>query len=669
MNPDRWESVKRLFYDALEQPPGARERFVNDAAAGDGELRDEVIALLQAQHRADELFADVAQSSVAQVLSPGARIGPYEIQHLLGVGGMGEVYRARDLKLRRDIAIKVLPPSVAHDSERLRRFEREAHLLASLNHPNIAAIYGFEQTDPSTGAIQAVTALVLELVEGPTLAERIARGPVSVPEALAIARQVADALDAAHERGIIHRDLKPANVKLTPDGIVKVLDFGLAKAGTLAGDITRSPATNTLATQEGVIAGTAPYMSPEQARAQAVDKRADIWAFGCLLYELLTGRRAFAGDTMTDVLAAVVNSEPDWSALPVDTPASIRRLLERCLQKDPKRRLRDIGDVGFEIEDAQNAAPSGAAIARVPKSQERAWWMAAMLIVVVGMTTLYVRRAPTAQGSPAVARLTVALPAGDRLGSLDRSAVALSPGGTRLVYVGIRDSNQRLYLRSLDELDSKAISGTEGATNPFFSPDGQWIGYFALGKLRKVSVAGGAVETVCEAGGGLGGTWGPDNSIYFAAGAFSGLWKVSGSGGIPTEVTKLDPSQGEISHRWPQVLPGGKAVLFTVWTGPGLDEQRVEVHSLLTGGRRVLVRGGTTGRYVATGHLVYARADVLMAVRMDLDRLEAASTAPFYCLSKSELEAAAAPTTMSRIRANSSMCRGMFADTSASWFG
>ena len=323
-------------------------------------------------------------------------------------------------------------------------------------------------------------------------------------------------------------------------------------------------------------------------------------------------------------------TEPDWDALPASTPAGIRRLLQRCLEKDPKRRLRDIADVGFQVEDALNAAPSGATTAHIRKRQERVWWMAAMLVVVVGMTTLYFRRAPAPQGSPAVARLTVALPAGDRLGSLNNAAIALSPGGTQLAYVGLRDSKQRLYLRSLDGLDSKAISGTEGATSPFFSPDGQWIGFFALGKLKKVSVAGGAVEILCDAPGrsGMGGSWGPDNSIYFAPGGGSGLWKVSASGGIPTEVTRLDRSHGEVSHRWPQVLPGGKAVLFTVWTGPGFDEHRIDVQSLQTGERRVLVRGGTTGRYVASGHLVYARADALMAVRMDLDRLEAVSDAP-----------------------------------------
>jgi Tol biopolymer transport system component len=326
----------------------------------------------------------------------------------------------------------------------------------------------------------------------------------------------------------------------------------------------------------------------------------------------------------------VLMTEPDWDALPASTPASTRHLLRLCLEKDSKRRLRDIGDVGLQIEQLQKPAPSGAATARVRKSRERMWWMAAMLIAVVAMTTLYFRRAPAPEGSPPVARLTVALPAGDRLGSLNNSAVALSPGGTQLAYVGLRDSNQQLYLRSLDGLDSKAIAGTEEATSPFFSPDGQWIGFFALGKLKKVPVAGGAVEILCDAPGrvGMGGSWGPDNSIYFSPGGISGLWRASASGGVPTEVTRLDRNHGEISHRWPQVLPGGKAVLFTVWTGPGFDEHRIDVQSLQTGERRVLVRGGTTGRYVASGHLVYARADALMAVRMNLDRLEAARDAP-----------------------------------------
>jgi serine/threonine-protein kinase len=473
---------------------------------------------------------------------------------------------------------------------------------------------------------------VLELVDGPTLADVIARGPIPSNEALTIARQIADALEAAHEKGIIHRDLKPANIKIAGNGAVKVLDFGLAKVweGAPAAQLSQSPTLTATHDRERMILGTPAYMSPEQARGWALDKRTDIWAFGCVLYEMLTGTRAFAADDVSGTLARVLMTEPDWDPLPASTPASIRRLLRRCLEKDPKRRLRDIGDVGFQIDDAQDSTPSSAAAARVPKSQERLWWTAAMVIVVVGMTTLYLRRAPAPQASPAVARVTVALPAGDRLGSLNVPAIALSPAGTHLAYVGLRDSNQQLYLRSLDSLDSKALDGTEGAGSPFFSPDGRWIGFFALGKLKKVSVSGGGVEILSDAPGpvGLGGSWGPDNSIYFAPAGFSGVRKVSASGGIPTEVTTLDRSRGEISHRWPQLLPGGKAVLFTVWTGPGSDEHRIEVQSLQTGERRVLVRGGTTGRYVASGHLVYARNDTLMAVRMDLDRLEAASDAP-----------------------------------------
>jgi Protein kinase domain len=558
-------------------------------------------------------------------LSLGTRLGPYEVTAQIGAGGMGEVYRARDTKLDRSVALKILPQSFAQDAKRLARFEREAKTLASLSHPNIAIIHGFEEAD-------GIKALVMELVEGPTLADRIAQGPIPVDEALPIAKQIAEALEAAHEQGTVHRDLKPANVIVRPDGTVKVLDFGLAKAiaGEAGTDLANSPTVTALATRAGVLLGTAAYMSPEQARGKAVDKRTDIWAFGCVLYEMLTGTCAFAADDVSGTLAHVPMKELEWEALPASTPASIRHLIQRCLQKDPERRLRDIGDAGFQIEDAQNAAPSGAATARRRKSQERVSWMAAMLIVVVGMTTLNFRRAPAPQGSPAVARLTVVLPAGDRLGSLNNAAVALSPGGTQLAYVGVKDSHQQLYFRSLDGVDSKAISGTEGATSPFFSPDGQWIGFFALGKLKKVSVAGGAVEILCDAPSrdGFGGSWGPDNSIYFAPGGGAGLWKVSASGGIPTEVTGLDRSYGEISHRWPQVLPGGKALLFTVWMGPGFDEHRIDVQALQTGKRRVLVRGGTTGRYVASGHLVYARADALMAVRMDLDRLETVSDAP-----------------------------------------
>jgi eukaryotic-like serine/threonine-protein kinase len=625
MNPDRWESAKRLFHEALERPPAERDRFVREAAGSDEGLREEVVALVAAQTRGEQLFGGIALTGAPSVLPPGTWLGPYEIQQLIGAGGMGEVYQARDSRLGRTIAIKVLPELFALDADRLARFKREAQMLAALNHPNIAAIYGLEESSGRQG-------LVLELVDGPTLADLIARGPIPLNDALPIARQIADALEAAHEKGIIHRDLKPANIKIAGNGAVKVLDFGLAKVweGAPAAQLSESPTLTATHDRERMILGTPAYMSPEQARGRALDKRTDIWAFGCVLYEMLTGTRAFAADDVSGTLAHVLMTEPDWDALPASTPPSIRRLLQRCLEKDPKRRLRDIGDVGFQIDDAQKAAPSGAAAARVPKSLERLWWMAAMLVVVGLTTTLYFRRAPTPQGSPAVARLTVALPAGDRLGNLNIPAIALSRAGAQLAYVGLRDGKQQLYLRSLDGLDSKAISGTEGATSPFFSPNGQWIGFFALGKLRKVSAAGGAVEIVCDAPGpaGLGGSWEPDNSIYFGRSGFSGLWKVSASGGRPTEVTRLDRSHGEFSHRWPQVLPGGKAVLFTVWTGPGFDEHRIEVQSLQTGERRVLVRGGTTGRYVASGHLVYARADALMAVRMDLDRLEAVSDAP-----------------------------------------
>ncbi len=386
-NPDRWESAKRLFHEALERPSTDRDRFVREAAGSDNALREEVGALVAAQTRAEQLFGGIARAGAPSVLPPGTRLGPYEIQRLIGAGGMGDVYQALDSRLGRTIAIKVLPELFALDADRLARFTREAQFLAALNHPNIAAIYGLEE---SSGR----QALVLELVDGPTLADLIARGPMPLNEALTIARQIADALEAAHEKGIIHRDLKPANIKIAGNGAVKVLDFGLAKVWEGAPDahLSGSPTL----TAERMILGTPAYMSPEQARGQVLDKRTDIWAFGCVLYEMLTGTRAFAANDVSGTLARVLMTEPDWDALPASTPTSIRRLLQRCLEKDPKRRLRDIGDVGFQIEDAQNAAPSGAAIARLSKSQERAWWIAAMLIVVAYGDAVFQPRSCTA---------------------------------------------------------------------------------------------------------------------------------------------------------------------------------------------------------------------------------------------------------------------------------
>src|SRR5208337_1601384 len=420
-------------------------------------------------------------------VTPGTRVGSYEILAAIGAGGMGEVYRARDAKLGRDVAIKVLPEAFARNAERMARFQREAKVLASLNHPNIASIYGLEDSG-------STHALVMELVEGPTLADRIKSGPIPISEALPIAKQMCDALEYAHERGIVHRDLKPANVKVTNDDTVKVLDFGLAKA--LEGDassidIATSPTISRMATLAGVLLGTAAYMSPEQTKGKAVDRRADIWAFGCVLYEMLTGEMAFRGETVTDTLAAVISAEPDWSLLPKATTIRVRVLLQRCLQKDPKQRLQAIGEARLVLDEILSGAPESPSIAATPVSVAPGRRMvavsAAMLLLGAAIASLIFWKVSLSlsPGTQPVTRAVIALPPGQQLAGLESGpAVALSPDGTHLAYVATQGGTQQIYLRAMDSLEAKPILGTEEAIEPFFSPDGQWIGFFAGGKLK-----------------------------------------------------------------------------------------------------------------------------------------------------------------------------------------
>jgi Tol biopolymer transport system component len=555
------------------------------------------------------------------LLNTGTKLGLYEIVSAIGAGGMGEVYQAHDTKLGRDVAIKVLPEAFAHDPQRLSRFQREAKMLASLNHPNIAAIYGLEED-------AGRNYLVMELVPGETLAERVKReGPVPVEEALGIARQIAEALEAAHEKSIIHRDLKPANVKVTPEGKVKVLDFGLAKAfaGEESGsDPSNSPTLSQAATLQGVILGTAAYMSPEQARGKAVDKRTDLWAFGCVLYELLTGKQVFNGEDITEILAAVVRAEPDWNRLPESTPPGIRTLLRRCLQKDKTLRLQAAGDARIEIQEAL-AAPQdfGAAqTASAPRSK-LPWTVAAALAIIAAVVAWGWWRAtrPIEQKLQPLVRLDVDLGPDVSLGSPYGTDAILSPDGTRLVYV----SQGRLFTRRLDQPNPAELAGTQGASAPFFSPDGQWVAFFAQAKLKKISVDGGAPISLCDATGPRGGSWGEDGNIIAALYGTSGLWRIPSAGGAPTLVTELQ--SGEITHRWPQVLPGGKAVLFTAHaTGGQFDEASIEVMSLADHHRKTLQRGGTFGRYLPSGHLIYVNGGTLFAVPFDVDRLEVRGT-------------------------------------------
>jgi eukaryotic-like serine/threonine-protein kinase len=615
-----WGDLEALFNEALEHPPADRAAFLTERCVGRPNLQAELEALLRAHDQgAGEL--EVPPVSPQEGLKTGDRLGPYEVLTELGAGGMGKVYRARDTKLNRDVALKILPESFALDPDRRARFKREAHVLASLNHPNIAAIYGFEESD-------GVQALVLELVEGPTLADRIANGPIPLDEALPIARQIADALEAAHEQGIVHRDLKPANIKLRSDGTVKVLDFGLAKAldsAPVAIDASQSPTVTSPAmmTGVGVLMGTAAYMSPEQARGRSVDKRSDIWAFGCVLYEMLTARRAFAGDEVTDTLARIITTEPDWTSLPTETPVAIRRLLRRCLQKERKGRLDSAVAARLEIDEALTA-PAADSSPVVPPARRRerlAWTTAAVATVaLIGTSTfLFVRARPE---PVLVSRFAVTLPEGQRLAGLGQTAIAFSPDGRRLVYVANSSGSQGLYLREIDSLAGKFIPGTEDGAYPFFSPDGQSIGFFASDWLKKISLGGGPPVTLARVEDRKGGSWGSDGNIVFASGSASGLSIVPAAGGTVQTLTNLNRQKAEASHRFPHHFPGGRALLFTVGTGGSWDEARIEVLNLGTGERKLLLEGGSDARYVSTGHLVFVRSGTLMAVDFDLERLE-----------------------------------------------
>ena len=568
----------------------------------------------------------------------GRRLAGYEVGSLLGAGGMGEVYRARDSKLNREVAIKILLPEVAGDADRLARFQREAQVLASLNHPNIAHIHGIEEGE-------AGPFLVMELVDGPTLADRIAQGPMAIDEALAIARQVADALEGAHERGVVHRDLKPANIKVSDDGAVKVLDFGLAKALDQgagigeqgSGGVANSPTITTPAmTVAGMILGTAAYMSPEQAKGRVVDKRSDVWAFGCVLYEMLTAKRAFEGEDVTDTIAAVVRGEPNWSGLPPDLPPQIRLLLKRCLEKDRRARISDIGVARFLMNETIAPGPSAPAQAGAPRSRRPL--IAAASLGLVGGAAVLALAVWMLQAPPAAARpMTFAIvqPEAGRLAiqGNDRD-LAIAADGSHIVYRS-RLANRgdgvpfQLSVRALDHLESRALDGTAGARFPFFSPDGRWIGYFASGELRKISIDGGPSILLCRFGDGTprGASWGDDGAIVFATLGPKGLLRVPADGGEPLPLFPIDGT--DLTHRFPAVLPGSTAVLFT--SGDGASVQ-THVMDLTTGQRKTLIRG-SDAVYVDPGYLVFVaapsetmtdrfRTGSLLAVRFDLKRLE-----------------------------------------------
>jgi eukaryotic-like serine/threonine-protein kinase len=547
-------------------------------------------------------------------LTPGTRLGPYEIACAIGAGGMGEVYRATDSRLKRSVAIKVLPTLVAGDADRLARFQREAEVLAALNHPNIAAIYGLERAAD-------LTALVMEFVEGEDLSEIIARGAIPLADALPMAKQIADALEAAHERGIIHRDLKPANIKLRADGTVKVLDFGLAKAmdpaASSSGEAMNSPTLTARATQMGVILGTAAYMAPEQAKGKSVDKRADIWAFGVVLHEMLTGRRLFLADTIPETLADVMTRHVDLAALPGSTPRRVRDLLARCLEKDPKRRLRDIGEARIRLEEVisgaaeEPARPGGPIAAATAGSRTRerlAWGAAAACVLLAGVAVRWALR-PVPR--PPETRVDIVTPA-----TAQPTSIALSPDGRQIVFVASDDKASRLWLRSLSATKAQPLEGTEGAIFPFWSPDSQSIGFFAGGALKRLDLGGGAAKTLAQATNGAGGTWDADGVIVFAPSLTSPLMRVSATGGTAaTAMTTLAPQQ--YGHFHPHVLPDGRLLFFT---GGSADTSGIYLARLDGTSPTQLTSDFSSGVYASPGWLLWVRAGSLIAQRLDEER-------------------------------------------------
>ena len=566
----------------------------------------------------------------------GTQLGTYRIESLLGVGGMGEVYRAKDTRLGRHVAIKVLPPAFAADPERLARFKREAQILASLNHPNIGAIYGLENLE---GQDSPTLCLVLELVEGPTLAEKLDGHSLPVDEAIALARQIAYALEAAHERGVVHRDLKPGNIKVRDDGTVKVLDFGLAKAmedgggatGASAGPSDSPTVTSPAMTAAGFILGTAAYMSPEQARGKPADTQSDIWAFGCVIYEMLAGTRPFAGDDVSEVLASVLAREPDWTRLPSTLSPALVTFIRRCLHKNQKQRIADVQDVRLALEGAfEGADPPPVAPESQPVRRRRFLTLAATAAIsaAVAAGVVWVFTRPLDPVPPRVSRLQVTLSDAAALTvDADYDNLAITPDGTRLIYVG--DRGKQLFVRALDALEPVPVF-TGAPRAPFVSPDGRWIGFVDRGALKKIPIAGGPAETLAALDGPTlaGATWGSDDTIIFATtNPATGLQQVAARGGPTTILTRADPAKGEADHRYPEWLPGGRAVLFTITTAAdGADATQVTVLNVQTGTRTVLVRGGSHAHYVPGGYLVYATAGMLWAVAFDPVRLEVYGT-------------------------------------------
>jgi eukaryotic-like serine/threonine-protein kinase len=632
--PERWPQVEHVYSAVVARPESEWPTVLAELCAGDDSLRQEVESLLEHENAAGSFletpaFAglDVTGHLASERVLVGRRFGSYTVLAPIGSGGMGEVYRARDGRLGRQVAIKLLPSHLASDPDRRARLEREARMLAALNHPHIGAIYGLEDVD-------GCPALVLELVEGETLAEHVARGPLPLAQALAIAQQIADALAAAHERGIIHRDLKPANIKITPDGIVKVLDFGIAKfraavSGSSAGPDAlpgRPQARTALDTHTGLILGTTCYMSPEQAAGRAADTRSDLWALGVILLEMLTARAVFTGKTEAEVLESVLKADLDLTGLLDETPASIRRLLRRCLEKDRTRRLDSAAVARLEIDDALTF-PAAETIPPAASTSRRLTSIAALAsVALLTSIAVWFLMRPRPQAPVLSSRFAIVTPSAQpmNVAGSDRD-LALSPDGRHLAYRfgGTTTTGSPLMVRAIDQIDARPLAGIAHAYTPFFSPDNQWIGFFEDGELKKVPIAGGPVIPLgAVKGEPRGASWGDENTIVFATDdGNTGLWRISAEGGEATVLTTPDAARREADHLFPSVLPGGRGVLFTITTTGQADYGEVAVLDLATGERTTIVRGGRQAEYIPGsgqgGHLVYAAGGALRAVRFD----------------------------------------------------
>jgi serine/threonine protein kinase len=649
MDRERWKQIDRLFQATLELPAEERETFLRAECAGDPELEHEVRSLLESDEAVGSFLehpaAEAAAEAMARNLAGGAPVTEnnlagrsilhYRIVSKLGAGGMGEVWRARDTKLNRDVALKILPEVLSHDPELMARFKREARVLASLNHPNIAAIYGSEESD-------GVSALAMELVEGQTLAHRLKSAPIALDEALPIAKQIAEALEYAHEKGVVHRDLKPANIGITSDGTVKVLDFGLAKAldvdapGTdPANSPTASPSLSLAATRTGVILGTASYMSPEQARGKRADRRTDIWAFGCVLFEMITGKRLFEGETVSDTLAAILKTEPELGALPGDMPPRLRELIRRCLTIDPRQRLRDIGEARIAIEGAiagvatgvfgSEDEPTAHADRRSGPSLQRVLLFAVGLLLGATLAGLFVWRTFVSR-TPATRAISTSIlaPAGSSF-RFTGSGFALSPDGRQLAYVAANGKGKTaLWVRSLDTQFAQELPGTEGAISPFWSPDSKFIAFISGGKLQKVQASGGLPTPICDTNADAGGTWNRDGDILFARHAGAPIYRVSATGGTPVAVTRLNKARKERANLWPYFLPDGRHFLYLAgdpYAPPKSGINRIFVGSLDSKETTFLLKANS-GAVYASGYLLFLRGNTLMAQRFDPQRLK-----------------------------------------------